>query len=281
MGKRDKREKQKARMGSAKKWADESGGGGGTTTLNLPEGWSGGFYQPKAGIRRLEVVPYTVGVGNPFCDEGLLYWERTYYAHPRIGANENSYICPAKTTGGKCPICDHRATLAQDPNADDDLVKSLRPKWRQLLFVVDHDEADKGVQLWDVSFYLFGQRLKKEMDAADEDENLETFFDPSEEGYTLKVGFEEKSFGGNKFVSGETVRPMRRKEPLRDEWLEQVFDLDAVLKIEPYEKLHGIFHQIEGPAEEPNDQTKPPKKDKKDKKDKKKKDKPPVDDVPF
>lgn len=252
---------------SAKRWAETADSGFTPTVVKLPEGVN--FFGPKkAGTFRLEIIPYEVpanpkGGQNPNAQPGELHYERTYFSHRGIGADERSYVCPAKTAGRPCPICEHRKELMRDRDADEDLIKALAPKQRQLWNVYDHAEPDKGVQIWDVSFHLFGRQLKAAINNADEDDGWEYFADP-QDGLTLRVGMEEKSFAGNSFLECATVGFKARREPLSDEILDAAQPLDDLLILLDYEKLKSIFLQEEGVEHPADDDDEPaPKKERK------------------
>lgn len=252
---------------SAKRWAETADSGFTPTVVKLPEGVN--FFGPKkAGTFRLEIIPYEVpanskGGQNPNAQPGELHYERTYFSHRGIGADERSYVCLAKTAGRPCPICEHRKELMRDRDADEDLIKALAPKQRQLWNVYDHAEPDKGVQIWDVSFHLFGRQLKAAINNADEDDGWEYFADP-QDGLTLRVGMEEKSFAGNSFLECATVGFKARREPLSDEILDAAQPLDDLLILLDYEKLKSIFLQEEGVEHPADDDDEPaPKKERK------------------
>lgn len=250
-----------------------------STCLNVPDGMSL-FKLKSEGIKRVEIVPYTVGEGNPYADPGDSYSERTFYVHKNIGANDNAYVCPNKTTQGKqkCPICEHRAELTRDPNADEDLIKQLSPKERQLWVVHDLSDREKGNQLWDVSFHLFGKQLDREINNADEDEDFHLYADP-EEGYTLKLGVEEKAIGRTTFYAVESVGFKPRKSPLDEELLDAAPCLDDLLIILDYKKLKALFLETDEDDEDEEDDEEPRRKKKKRKKRKKKDET--EDDIPF
>jgi hypothetical protein len=233
----EKREKRKL---SARSRTDEHQSGFSPTAFKVPEGVA--LYKPKAGARRIEIIPFVAGKGNPFADEGQLYFERTYWVHRGVGADENTYVCPKKTSGGKCPICDHRAKLAMDSDSDEDMMKRLAPKERQLWNVFDNGDPDKGVQVWDVSHHLFGKRLDTEIRGADEDDGFEFFADP-EEGFTLRVTFEDKSFAGYAYVEAASINFKARSTPLKAEVLDAANVLDDLLIVKTFEDLKAIFLQ--------------------------------------
>ena len=258
---------------SAKKWAETPDGGFTPTCVKLSGDVQ--FFAPKkAGVYRIEIIPYEVpekatGGPNPNALPGELHYERTYFTHRAIGVDENTYVCPAKTAGKPCPICEHRKDLMRDKDADEDLIKELAPKQRQLWNIFDHADADKGVQIWDISYHLFGKQLKKEVNNADEDDGYEYFADP-EDGMTLRVGMGEESIGkGKPFLSTGTVGFKKRSAPLAKEILDAAQPLDNLLIVLDYEKLKSIFLQEEGVDHEGDGEDDEPKKQKPAKEEKK------------
>ena len=244
MAKKKGKQKREQRYSSAKKRVDAHESGFGRKSLNVAEDVKF-FNLDKAGTRRVDVLPYRVGEGNPFADAGELHYERTYWAHRGVGANQDTYVCPAKTADKRCPICEHLAKLQRDPDADEELIKSLLPKERQLWNVIDVEDRDEGVQLWDISFHLFGKLLDDEIRNVDEDEEFENFFH-LEDGSMLKLGVKEKKFAGVAFREVTTIGFKTRKgKGYDEEVLDDVHDLDGILAVLDYDKLKAIFLQIE------------------------------------
>lgn len=258
MASKKDREKQKKRVVSAKKWAEEHEVGGGRSSIHLPEGASF-FGFKEAGTKRIDIIPYTVGKGNPDAEEGELFFMRTYFTHRGIGPNEETFVCLAKTFKKDCPICQHRAKLVKEGGNEDE-IKSLTPKERQLWNVFDHNDSEKGVQVWDQSYHLFGKHLKNKIDNADEDDGYELFADP-EQGMTLKVSAVQEKAGAYKFLDCSDIEFKARKEPLDDELLEQAHCLDDLLKETSYDELKKIFLGTEDGDDDDDDKPKKGKKD--------------------
>ena len=156
--KRRDKKKKRSTAEAAQRRAEQHKSGFSNTCFDLPSGTKTFSIKNDNGVR-IDILPYEVGKGNPWADEGMLYYERTYWRHTRIGAEQNSYVCLAKTAGKKCPICDYITKLRKDPNADEDMIKALAPKERQLFNIIDVDNPDKGIQVWDISNFLFGVTL--------------------------------------------------------------------------------------------------------------------------
>ena len=217
----------------------ESRGGGGTK-YNLPENVT--FFSPKKHAT-LDILPYTVSVDNHPEDvpKGEQWYQRTIFVHFGVGTEEKSYLC-LKTIKKKCPICTHRSQMMNDPNADEEIVKQLRAKERELFNVYDQDDPDKGVQLWDISNYNFGAKLEEELR---EGRSEWAGFAEPVDGFTLKVRFSEEQIGKTKYMQASRIDFEERKS-LDKKLLSQVLDLDKILKVLSYEQLEKIFLGVDG-----------------------------------
>lgn len=206
---------------------------------NLPDNVN--FFTPKKGVMNLDILPYRVSVdGHPSAKKGELWFQRTVFCHYSIGVDEKAYLC-LKTMHKKCPICDHRAQLAKNNDADQDVVNALKSKERELYNVVNLGDESKGVQLWDISYHLFGTMLEEEIrNGKDEWAG----FAELKGGFSLQVRFGEKSLGKNKFL--ETTRiDFTERDDYPETILNDVLDLDRILNVLEYEQLEKIFFEIE------------------------------------
>ncbi len=255
MATRKDREKRERRVVSAKRRVAEHTDSFQRTSLNVPEGVSL-FSLKKEGTYRVNILPYKVGRGNPFADKGEEHYERTYFTHANVGPQQRAYVCLAETFKKPCPICEEQAKLRRK-GVDGDLIKALYPKERQLFNVqdvTDSKEAAKGVQLWDISFHLFGKLLDSRVRKADDDDGYEFFADP-EKGFTLKLEVEEKSIGkGKPFCNVSAIEFKARKGELDSELLEGVQCLDDMPKEVPYKELKEIFLQTGSTDDEDEDE---------------------------
>ncbi len=265
-----KRREKRSTASTAKRRSEQHKAGFEITALSVPKDTELFSLKSEKAVR-LDILPFVVGKGNPWADEGELHYERTYFVHRGIGVENNSYVCLAKTFGKKCPICDFRAKLIKDPDADEDLIKSLGPKERQLFNVIDTQDRDKGIQLWDISFHLFGKALDARIRNADEDDGYETFAE-LEDGLTLKLGIEEGHYGKISFYGVETIDFKRRKEDYDEDVLDEVHCLDEIIKETPYKELKKILLQTEDEDDEDEDDKPKSKKSKKKKSKKKQRD---------
>lgn len=241
----DRRRERDERKGSmrdrARKRAEErESQGGGGTKYNLPENTT--FYSPKKHAS-LDIIPYTISVDNHPEDvpKGELWYQRTVFVHYGVGPEEKSYLC-LKTIKKKCPICTHRSQMMNDPSADEEVIKQLRSKERELFNVYDREDGEKGVQFWDISNFNFGAKLEEELREGRPE--WAGFAEPVD-GFTLKVRFSEEQIGKNKFMQASRIDFEERKN-IDKKLLDQALDLDKVLKVLPYEQLEKIFLGVDG-----------------------------------
>lgn len=272
------REKSERRRASASKRAEKQASGGGHPYLKTPEGVE--FYSfDKDGPRRLDIIEYVVGKGNPNAEEGDLFYERTFFVHRGIGPDNESHLCLFKTFKKPCPVCEHKAHLTKDPDHDEDEVKALKPSERQLFNVIDPKKKKKGIQIFDVSNFFFGKLLDSKINNAEsekEKKKLEMFASP-DEGMQLKVEVEEGSFNGRTHYKANAIEFKEREEPLDPDLVDEAYCLDDLLNPTPYKELKELFHQEtdddeddedtddEEDAEEDEDEDEKPKRKKKSK----------------
>lgn len=246
----------KYRFQSARETAEKMQSGFSSSTINMPEGMSS-FRLSSAGTKKLDIIPFVTGEGNPFCDAGMAYWERTYYAHRGVGPNEEMVVCRSRTANEPCPVCEYRAKLAKDPDADPKLVENLNPKRRQLFCVIDPSEPEKGVQIWDISYHLFGKLLAERLAEAEEDSGWENFYHPTK-GKRLRLTVREETMGTNKFFTVSAIDFIDRK-PYEMDIIEKAPCLDEILKLKDYDELKALLYQTPRGDDEDSDEEEAPK----------------------
>lgn len=256
------REKRNTRKSAARRRAEQHQSGYSTTCFSMPEGI--GFFEAREGTVELDVIPYIAGKGNPYADEGDLYFERTFWKYRGIGPAEKDYIAPSKTFGEPDFIQEYRQQKSRDPNADPDYLKSLEPKERQIFLVYDHKAKDKGIQLFESSYHTFGKLLDTRIKNSPEERGWDLFYLPDETGFTLEISFEKESAGAYSFLSAASIDFIPRREPLPKEIAEHGFCLDDFLVKTPYEELKKIFLGVVdddndgGDSDRPRDQKEDP-----------------------
>lgn len=240
---RDKEKKRRAVV-SAKKMAETSANKQ-SKALKLPPG-AKMFYIKKAGNITLSIVPYEAGEGNPGADQGEMAVGRTYWVHGGVGPNRDTYLCNAQALSKPCYCCDKRAKLDRDEEADKEEEKKLRPKKRQLWNVLDHDNEEKGTQVFDFAAPCFGDHLFAKVDRKPQYDS----FASADEGFQLEIGVTEEKGAGYKYFDCGDIE-FKKREALSDETLEQAVCLDDMLEEADYEELKRVYES--GDAEDDED----------------------------
>lgn len=216
--------------------------------LKLPEG-AKMLKLDKEGVKRLDIIPYDIKTdGNPSADIGDLYFERTFWIHKNQGPDENeNFICPKKTAGLPCPVCDLYKKMSKDADADKEEIKLHIPKERQLWNVIDLKDPEK-IKIFDMSYHLFGKLLDKRIKGRDADEDFDAFAE-LQDGFTLKVDFEEKRFGKAIFYDAISIDFKNRADDYEDDIINEAFDLDSMFIILSEKEILEIMNGIERDSE--------------------------------
>lgn len=249
--KKDK-EKRQRRYADAKTAAAKSKGGFEWTNLSLPEGMTM-FKFKRAGVYRINVIPFVTKDGNPNADVDMDYYERTYYVHNQIGPEEKTYCCPLKNWGDPCCVCDHRVKL-QNKGADDETIAPFKPKKRQLWLFDDVSEVREGAhkpnfQLFEAAYFGgrgykgFGEMINGKIEIADDGDPATRFYRLDEEGMTLKVSTQESNFKGNTYYRADEIDFAPRKVVYSESDFENVPCLDEIPKRISSSELRKIFLQ--------------------------------------
>lgn len=225
---------------------------GGKSCLALPEGVE--EWKPLEDTTyKLDILPYVVS-DSKHPDEvpvGEEWYHRIYKRHRDVGPEKKTVICP-KSWGEneRCPICERAAAMRGDEatwenEALKGIMKKLEPQERELFNVVDLGEDEPTVKIWDMSTFLFGDMLEREIREGDEE--LADFAE-LDCGRTLKIRFEERLFGKGKkatpFYAADRIDFLKR-EPydLREDAdiLDEVVDLDALLVRMTFADIEALF----------------------------------------
>lgn len=227
--------------------------GSGNRNIKVPEGME--FYRAKKEKEsaRLDIIPYIVTDKNlGYAEPGDLWYEKTYFAHYKIGGGERNCICPT-TIGKKCPICEFAANLKRQPKTpeNEEIIKDLRPKRRQLFNLINLAEPDKGVQIHENALFNFGEVLENELREAEGQNPEFGNFLNLKDGFTLKVRWdEEQQKGGRVYLKAGRIDFIERKRDYPESILKDSVDLDKALIILSYEEIERLFNGVEDDDEQ-------------------------------
>lgn len=217
--------------------------------LNLPKGVS--MYSPEPGAKaEFDIIPYEVtdakhpdrDVEMEIAIPGTLWYKRPYRLHRNVGASNDSFVC-LTSVGKKCPICEYRAKRLKE-GAEKEETDTMKSSQRNLYILIPKNSKkhEDEPHIMDISQYNFQKLLNEELEEHEEYGN----FPSLEEGYTLKVRFDSKTIGTSKpFSEASRIDFYDRKEQYTEDILDEVPNLDEVLKVLSYAELEAKFLELD------------------------------------
>ena len=229
---------------------------GGMSSLNLPDKIS--FFKPKKnGSHMLEFIPFQTTESHFEYPEakqfvskvGAWWYERTFWIHRGIGVNNENFVCPAKTIGKPCPVCEDIIKLKDSSHPEDKKrAKNLKPKERQIFLVYDLEDTQKGIQLWELAHYNFGAQLDEYLNKArsQDKDSFNRFYSPKH-GLSVRISGKEEMLPGNDGgpPMANTIYSVYqfydREEEVPIKLFKHGHNLDNMVKILSYKELNNQY----------------------------------------
>ncbi|MCP4761746.1 MAG: hypothetical protein GY870_08190 [archaeon] len=233
--------------------------------------YDGDYFKIESKKVDIDILPFSLS--RDMDDEGLekgdTWYTKRFAVHKNVGSENVTIVCP-KSFGKKCPICEEVTKLAEDWDENEDVIKEISKKDRELYNVLNDGE----VQLWDVSIHLFGKNLYEEW--RDGEDEWAGFYE-AEDGFTLETKWKKKKFKKFDYYDNRNIEFEEREDIEFDE--DDVFILDdpelfVLLSYKEIEKLFLDLDEEDVQEEEEEEEEKPKKKKSKSKKKSKKKKEP-------
>ncbi|MGW8180172.1 MAG: hypothetical protein ACWGQW_15645 [bacterium] len=191
------------------------------------------------GDHEIDIIPFIGTKDHPQHPDKIAY-SVDLYVHKNIGPGNDHFVCP-KTYGEPCPICEY---LSANYPVGSELFSKIKSQERSIYLVWVHDtdeEEKKGIQIWDVAKFFFGEYLKKLSAATRRGGGATIWSEIDETGksiaWTVKqVGEGKVQYYAHRFVD--------RTDPIPDWILGQVtFQLDDLIKLKPtYDEIAESFY---------------------------------------
>ncbi len=201
------------------------------------------FWKPTEGEHQVNIIPYLAGKHDPKIAEGEPTYLLDVWVFTNVGANEGNYVALARNYDLPDPRAEYQSELKQDPEYDEELVKSLYPKRRVVYNVEVLDspqEQAKGIQLFEVPHFSFEKPLLERSKLPKGGGFV--YFADADEGKT--VSFEIKKGTYTNKTTGKTGKKMDYisfqfidRKPLSDELLKSAYQLDEIIHIPEYDEL--------------------------------------------
>ena len=223
--------------------ADKGGGQFGSyiSTGNMPKGM--GFWKCTEGSHIIDFIPFLAGPAMPKVsgggiEEGEFTWLVDLWVHRNVGVLDAPYVCPARTNGEPCPICEYLSQNRDSMSKKD--FDAMKAKRRTLYLIWCHDSSEeekRGIQLFDIAHWFMENNLK-EIAERPKGGGTILYFDPD---VGKNVVFTRRGSGiANTQYLGHRFDD--REEPIPDKILDQSFPLDSLIKYTDYDEIHKAFY---------------------------------------
>ena len=243
MGKRD--------LGDAYEISYNSRGSGGKGACDWSR-HSGGvkFYKPKEGVNKINIIPYEIKDElHPLVKAGKrkvgdLSYVMDIWVHQRVGPGEAAVICPSKNYGKACPICEAQDSCYK--KGDEEGAKAYKASRRVYYNVEDVTDPDEGVQVLDVSDFLFEKELIGAAKRKGEEGAIVRFADPDMKiGKVIKCYAEKEKSGGYETMKFKDFEFLDRKNDSVDALIDEAISFDALLTLRSYDEIVEVMTGVD------------------------------------
>lgn len=225
----------------------EKGGRSFRTFKEWPEGTK--FHKiTKEGNYGVDIIPHRVkNKSHPAVRDGAAIGETVYgfqyWRHANVGPEKLMVVCPLKTFGHKCPICELADQMKAEHGYKSKEYTDLAPKSRVIYNVVLPEDDKEEVLLMDESWALFEKEmiLASKNKAARKGKDYIRFADV-EEGYTVFFAVERQKLGTFEFNKYSTFDFEKRDEAHDVSIIKKTISPDEYITEMSYEQLEALLN---------------------------------------
>jgi hypothetical protein len=206
------------------------------------------FFKPKEGKNRINIIPYIVKTKNdPLVSSGdAEIGDQSYmldlWVHKNVGSTQAEVICPKSNYNKPCPIC-KQAQEFKDAGKKDE-ASALWPKRQCYYNVLDMKNPDDGIQVFNISHFLFEKELIEEARAASDDGDIVDFVDIDDgKMIEFRAAEEETVIGGKKvtFLKYKSFVFKDRDEALDPDLVESAISFDSLINLKTPAEIEKIL----------------------------------------
>lgn len=205
------------------------------------------MYKPEEGTNKINIIPYKIATKNHpdvvagEAEIGEGDYVLDIYVHTYIGPKNKDIICPKKTYGKKCVICDEVKRLYDE--GEEDKAKKITAKRRVMYNVMPVAGENKGkMMLLEISHFKFEKPLISEANACEDGEAPILFYELDEDGKIVRFRGTKAAFQGKAFIECEAFRFLDREKQLDAEIMDKAHSLDKVLQVMTPEEVEEYFY---------------------------------------
>ena len=210
----------------------------------------------------VSIVPYAVKTKNdPLVRSGDakigdLSYVFDYYKHTSP-ITKADIICMKNTYNKPCEICAKAEELKKAGKKDQ--AYALKPSRRTAYNIFDHGHPENGIQIFEVSHFLFEKELIEEARGQSDGDDFIDFTDPEDgKAINLRAAKISKSFGEgqapSKFTEFKGFQFVDRPEELEKEILDAAVSFDEIVKVPNEKEIEKIFYGDDDKGDDDEDE---------------------------
>lgn len=222
----------------------ESSNGGRKLAYRMPKDIK--VYKVKEGENRIDIIPYVIkNPNNPaVLFNGFKVGDLDYYqqleVHRRIGTSYNDYLCAKRMFGQRCAICDAQKQAYDAGDAETG--KSLYPQTRVVYNIIDLNDPDSGIQLFEISYAWFEKQLR-ELAAMKSKKGQPIIFGDWEIGKTIVFYGSKGQYGKGDYFEPKNYSFEEREKPYTEEIVKRAHPLDEYFVMPDYDVVEADYLQ--------------------------------------
>ena len=223
----------------------------GSSCLKLPANVKfNDFNEKSAGEYMFDIIPFIIKEGvhpNDMDQErlkpGKPSYQWTVWVHNGIGPDRKRVVCLEKQYNEKCPICEARRVITQEPDHDEEAAAALKAKELSLMNVINRAKKSEGIQVDFRSYHLFERKIKEELELQRSKHPEYDDFPSPTDGFTLRLKVQVKKYKAGNYCEVSDVTFVERKSQYDEDIVKKAYPLDTFPKKIEYAKLKSMLGQ--------------------------------------
>lgn len=189
----------------------------------------------------IDIIPYVVGKNYPTKTLNYQPGEWAYvldiYTHSNVGPGKAMVVCPAKSYGSPCPVCDEVDLLISQGVEWQDIPFTPKRRCAYNVLVMDDTKTEmEGVQIWEVA-YGYAEKQIVSLAKNPRDGGYVSFASPDKSiGRSIAFDVDNDTY---KKITSHRFEP--RDYDIPDEILEQAHCLDELIIVMDEEGLRRVL----------------------------------------
>jgi len=217
------------------------------------------FFTPKEGRNMINIVPYEIkSKRHPLVRQGIMKvgnidYVMDVWVHRSIGPGQADVVCLRRNYNKACPICEAMDEAKAAGNKDE--LNALKPRRRVFYNVINVNESDGEIMVFESSHFNFEKELIEEAREQSDDQNIVDFAD-IDNGCVIEFRGSKAKFEGFEYMEFKSFRFRERGkgQAVTEEDIERAVSFDAIMTVLSYDQIKKILYG-DGAGEEEEDNT--------------------------